>query len=400
MATGHAAALAIGTPPLAGLPPEGSGKPVRFASYDEGLTWFDNERQNLTAIQRSAAQAGLHRLVWQLAIVQAEFRIVRYQFDDFLAVQQLALAAARASCDQAAEALMLSELGSVYWRMDRLDEAEDSCLRALQIYRTVVDPTREGTTLVEYGAVQAQRGNNERGVALFTQALDLLQGEDARRPRARALQNRGVLQQRLGHLTHAVADTRQALAIYRSLDDRRGQAVAIGNLAWFHLVDADLDSAFDLYREQQHIALLLTDTFLHADALFGIGETHATAGRFEEARHAWQEALRLFEHINHPRAAQAQQRLDATEPQWTIPWTPTDWAAPGAMETPGTATAPQREAGKEHEGGADKANNPGTCPLSPADRPASDPKTECRRRSATTAALGAIPRLFPRVPGQ
>ncbi|MGN5382371.1 tetratricopeptide repeat protein [Streptomyces lasalocidi] len=239
--------------------------------------WFDSDRQNLTAIQESAARAGLHRLVWQLALIQREFHTIRHQFDDFLAVQQIAVVAAQASGDQSAEALMLSGLGSVYWKTDRLDEAEDSCLRALQIYRTVVDPSGEGLALVEYGAVQGQRGNNEGGVALFTQALDLLQGDDTRRARATALQNRGVLQQRLGNLAHAVADTRQALAIYRQLGDRRGEALAIGNLAWFHLVDADIDSAFDLYREQQRIALLLDDTFLQADALFGVGETHATA---------------------------------------------------------------------------------------------------------------------------
>ncbi|OIK02859.1 hypothetical protein BIV25_01255 [Streptomyces sp. MUSC 14] len=328
VATGYAAALAIGSPPLTGVPTEGPGRPTGFTSYDEGLMWFDSERQNLTAIQESAARAGLHRLVWQLALIQREFHTIRHQFDDFLAVQQIAVVAAQASGDQSAEALMLSGLGSVYWKTDRLDEAEDSCLRALQIYRTVVDPSGEGLALVEYGAVQGQRGNNEGGVALFTQALDLLQGDDTRRARATALQNRGVLQQRLGNLAHAVADTRQALAIYRQLGDRRGEALAIGNLAWFHLVDADIDSAFDLYREQQRIALLLDDTFLQADALFGVGETHATAGHFDEARHSWQDSLRLFEQIGHARAAAARRRLDVTEHAHPISWTPTDWAAP------------------------------------------------------------------------
>ncbi|MCO5974854.1 tetratricopeptide repeat protein [Actinoallomurus soli] len=328
VATGYAAALAIGTPPLSGFPPEEAARPMRFAGYDQGLTWFENERQNLAAIQNSAARAGLHRRVWQLASVQKEFCIVRNQFDDLLAAQQLAVVAAQAAGDQAAEALMLSGLGSVYWRMDRLDEAEDSCLRALEIYRTVVDPSGEGSALIDYGTVQCQRGNQEYSVALFTQALGLLHGEDTRRARATALLNRGVLQQRLGRLAQAFADTHQALAIYRQLAYRRGEVLAIGNLAWFHLVDTDLDSAFALYREQQHLALLLSDTFLQADALFGTGETHATAGHFDHARHAWQQALHLFEKLSHPRAAVAQQRLDTTENEWPIPWTPTDWAAP------------------------------------------------------------------------
>jgi tetratricopeptide (TPR) repeat protein len=328
VATGYAAALAIGTPPLTCVPPEEAGRPMRFAGYDQALTWFDDERHNLATIQDSAARAGLHRRVWQLASVQKEFCIVRQQFDDFLAVQQLAVVVARAAGDQAAEALMLSGLGSVYWRMGRLDEAEDNCLRALQIYRTVVDPSGEGSALIDYASVECQRGNHEHGVALLTQALDLLHGEDARRARAIALQNRGVLHLRLGNLAQAFADTHHALPIYRQLDDRRGEALAIGNLAWFHLVDTDLDRAFELYREQEHLALLTSDTFVQADALMGTGETHATAGHFDQARHAWQKALHLFEKISHPRATAAQQRLDATKNECPIPWTPTDWADP------------------------------------------------------------------------
>ncbi|WP_370155725.1 tetratricopeptide repeat protein [Streptacidiphilus sp. EB129] len=336
MATGHAAARAIGAPPLTGFLPEGSGGPICFASYEEGLTWFDQEWPNLTAIQGSAARAGLNRLTWQLALVQKEFRIVRYHLDGFPAVQQLAVTAAQACGDQAAQALMLAGLGSVYWRIDRLDEAEESCLRALQIYRTVViNPTGEGSALVDLGAVHTQRGNNERAVALFTQALDLLQDDDARRARATALQNRGVIQQRLGRLPHAFADTRQALAIYQQLSDRHRECLAVGNLAFFHLVDRDLDNALDLYGEQEHLALLLTDTLLQADALLGTGETHATAGHFDQARHAWQQALHLFQEISHPKAAEARQRLDTTEKEQPSTWTPTDWEDPRRHRKPG-----------------------------------------------------------------
>lgn len=340
VATGHAAALAIGTPPLTDVLSEQAARPIRFAGYDKGMAWFDNERQNLATIQDSAARAGLHHRVWQLASVQKEFCIVRHRFDDFVVLHQRAVAAARAAGDQAAEALMLSGLGSAYWRMNRLDEAEDSCLKALQIYRTVIDPSAEGMALIDYGAVQCQRGNHQHGVALVTRALDLLHGENVRRARATALLDRGVIHERLGQRAQSFADTRQALAIYRQLDDRRNEALAIGNLAWLHLVDADLDSAFDLYRQQHHLALLLADTFLQADALFGIGETHATAGDFDQARHAWQEAFHLFEEINCPSAAEAQQRLDATEHEWPTSWTPTDWADPDIFGKPANTTTP------------------------------------------------------------
>ncbi|MFC5183887.1 tetratricopeptide repeat protein [Actinomadura harenae] len=328
VATGHAAAQAIGAQPLPDLLPEQAAPSTPFAGYDQGLAWFDDERHNLSAIQDSADRAGLHPRVWQLAAIQNEYCIVRQQFNDFLPMQHLAVLAAQAAADPAAEALMLSSLGSFYWRMDRLEEAEDPCRRALEIYQTLPDIVGRARALVEYGTVRGQRGNHEHGVALLTQALDLCHGHHMRQDRARALLNRGLLQQRLGRLTEAFADTHQAIAIHRHSDDRRSEALAIGNLAFFHLIDADLDSAFGLYRQEHQLALSLSDTFLQADALLGIGETHATAGDFDQARQAWQQARHLFEQINHHRAAQVQQRLDAIENERPTSWTPTDWGDP------------------------------------------------------------------------
>lgn len=332
VATGHAAAVAINTPSPTLGPPDWSVQPEAFDSYEAGLTWFDRERENLTAIQMSAAKAGLHRRVWQIALVQKQFRVVRHHFDDYLALQQLAVEAAQACGDRAAEALMLSGVGRIHWATDRLDAAEDSYLRARQVYQAIGDRAGEGGALVDLVAVQASRGDYSQAVHLCTQALELLDSPQSLRPRATALLNRGVLHERLGHVAQAVTDTHEALAIYRRVDDRRSEALAIGNLAWYHLVDGDTESSIHLYRQQQDLGLHLADNFLQADSCMGIGEAHATAGHIGKARDVWQEALRLYREIRHPRAAAAQQRLDATTGEPATAWTPTDWSAPQGQD--------------------------------------------------------------------
>ncbi|SEO29507.1 tetratricopeptide repeat protein [Actinacidiphila rubida] len=328
---GHAAATAINTPALLRVLPDGPGERAQFGSYDEGLAWFDQEWQNITALQQAAAKAGLHRHTWQLALVQKQFRVVRNQFDDFLAVQKLAVEAAVASGDRAAEALMVTGLGGVYFRTDRLDDAERCLLEARRIYRAIGDPTGEGSALVDYGSVQTQRGNKDHAVSLYTRAIDLLQGPDGQRVLAIALMNRGVIHQRLGNLAQAVADTHLALSAFRQVQDHRNQAMAIGNLAWFHLLAANHRAALDLYRDQQQLADLLADNLLQANALMGTGETHAAAGQIDKARHAWQEAQLLYEEITHPWAAQARHRLDISRKDPTAPWTPTDWEDPESL---------------------------------------------------------------------
>ncbi|MEV6013883.1 tetratricopeptide repeat protein, partial [Streptomyces sp. NPDC051976] len=319
---GHAAATAINTPALPRVLPDGPGERALFGSYDEGLAWFDQEWQNITALQQAVADAGLHRHTWQLALMQKQFRVVRNQFDDFLAVQELAVEAAKASGDRAAEALMVNGLGGFYFRTNRLDDAERCLLEARRIYRAIGDPTGEGSALVDYGSVQTQRGNKDHAASLYTRAINLLQSPDGQRAQAIALMNRGTIHQRLGNLAQAVADTDRALVAFRQVQDHRHEAMAIGNLAWFHLLATNHRAALDLYREQQQLAYLLADILLQANALMGTGETHAAAGQIKKARHAWQEAQLLYEGIKHPWAAQAQHRLDISRKDPTATWTP------------------------------------------------------------------------------
>ena len=309
VATGYAAAVAIGTRQLDLITPETADHKPRFDTYDDGLAWFDQEQRNLAALQQAAAEAGLHRAVWQLALLQKHHCVVRYRHAEFLPAARQALEAAHASGDQRAEALLLSGLGSNYWSLNRLDEAADCYLRVRRLHRAVGNLTGEAEAVVDYGVIQYQRGETHAAVDLFTQALALLHGPEARRSRATALMNRGVMQSSLGRLTEAIADSREALTIFRQLDDLRSQALALGNLADFHHQEEDVATARDLYREQLELGRLLSDAFIQGEAHSGIGIVHAAAGHTGQAREAWLQALRLYEQIDHPRAAEARERL-------------------------------------------------------------------------------------------
>ncbi|MEV6012711.1 hypothetical protein AB0M29_38750 [Streptomyces sp. NPDC051976] len=118
--------------------------------------------------------------------------------------------------------------------------------------------------------------------------------------------------------------------------------MAIGSLAWYHLLATNHRAALDLYREEQQLAILLADILLQANALMGTGETHAAAGQIEKARHAWQEAQLLYEEIKHPWAAQAHHRLDISRKDPTATWTPTDWEDPETMPPQPPETSPTR----------------------------------------------------------
>ncbi|GAB2736585.1 tetratricopeptide repeat protein [Kitasatospora kifunensis] len=316
MASGYAAATTIGTPNLTGVARAQAAESARvFEDYDDALTWFDEERHNLAAVQQAAAEVGLHQHVWQLAEAQKHFFVVRRHIDDFLAAQQLALTAARADGDRETEALMLSSLGGVYWMAGRLDESEDCCLQVRHLYRALGDVEGEATALIAHGVVLNHRGHPERCVDFTTQALDLLDGPHTLQLRAKALMNRAVVyksdayKSEPGPRPQGIADLREALTIFRQVGDRHSEAFAPGNLADFHLLDTDLDAALDLYREQQALARELADVYIEAEALRGSGDAHAAAHRAAQARQAWTEALALYEQIDHPKVTETRKRL-------------------------------------------------------------------------------------------
>jgi tetratricopeptide (TPR) repeat protein len=309
--TGYAAAVAIDTRLLEIIAPEAADPRIRFDGYDDALDWLDREQQNLAALQRAAAAAGLHRFAWQIALVQKQHVVVRYRFAGFLGLQQQAVESARECGDRHAQALLLSGLAANHWKLGDIDQAEDCYVAVGRLYHDMGDAAGEGAAMLDRGGIQYTRGDLNGAAELFTQSLELLQGEDARRTRAMALMNRGQTRRELGQPREALADSNAALELFQAVDDRRGQALVLGNLAEFQLHDGHLDAALDLYHQEQEIGRSISDAHLQGQALEGIGDAHAAAGRFDAAGKAWSEALLLFEQIDHPQATVLRRRLDS-----------------------------------------------------------------------------------------
>jgi hypothetical protein len=137
--TAHSAAAAIGTADLPVLAPAPGVAPPAFASYAEGLRWLDQERENLSAVLHASAGAGRHETVWQLAAVQRLFLLLRRHLDDFTVSYRLALSAARALGDRAAEDRILADLGIAAAQLGRLGEAESRLRLSVELYRGLRD---------------------------------------------------------------------------------------------------------------------------------------------------------------------------------------------------------------------------------------------------------------------
>jgi tetratricopeptide (TPR) repeat protein len=108
-----------------------------FATRAEAVAWFDVGRPCLVAAIHYVADHGFHPITWQLADALSYFFDLRKHWADWLAVDEVGLAAARQTGNRQAEVWMLCDLGSAYCDLRRFDEAIDCHQQSLVICHEV-----------------------------------------------------------------------------------------------------------------------------------------------------------------------------------------------------------------------------------------------------------------------
>ncbi|MEU7039266.1 tetratricopeptide repeat protein [Streptomyces sp. NPDC046237] len=144
-----------------------------------------------------------------------------------LETHRRALAYARARGDRAAEAALLGDVGSLYRRLGRSEEAVAACREAVDVFRALGDP----------GALASARGNLGsalRDAGRPTEAIRILRGAADRHRALGDAGNNGIA---LANLARALLDAdrpqegeaaaRQAVECYRAIDDRHRESEAL-----------------------------------------------------------------------------------------------------------------------------------------------------------------------------
>ncbi|MDX6320155.1 MAG: hypothetical protein QOF52_13, partial [Propionibacteriaceae bacterium] len=106
----------------------------------------------------------------------------------------------------------------------------------------------------------------------------------------------------------------QAVALMHQLGDRHGEAGAWDSVAFARHHLGAYRSAIDGYERALTGYRALGDRLSQAAVLIHLGDTQDATGEVNSARDAWQEALRIFEDLGQPDAAEARMRLERTEP--------------------------------------------------------------------------------------
>jgi DNA-binding SARP family transcriptional activator len=290
-------------------PPRPGVAPEPLADQPQAVAWFEQEHQVLLAATTLAAGSGFDTHAWQLPSAMDYFLWPRGHWQEWVATQRTALAAATRLGDAAAQALCSRRLAAACTYCGDLDEA---------------------------------RGH-------FAASLRLYQGLGDRLGEARIHQNLTVLGERQGRYADALGHSEQAVLLYRSIGDRTGEASAVNCVGWCHALLGDYQQARAFCRQaltlaaqagypmlephvwdslgyaEHHLGNLaeaaacyqralsqfrdIGDRFNQADVLTHLGDTHHADGKLTQAREAWQQALDILEDMQHPDSEKVRTKL-------------------------------------------------------------------------------------------
>ena len=310
--TGHAAAVALNPhrDSIALTPRQHGATPEEIGDHEQALSWFAAEHPVLLAIIDCAAAAGFDTYTWQLAWTLPTFLDRRGHWQDQVATQHAALAAAQRLSDVHAQAIAHRLLAHAYTRLGLLDDARADLQHALSLSIQAGDQTGQGHA--HYNLAQMW-GRSERPAMALKHSLEALKSYKAAGHldgQASALNSTGWYQIQLGNHEQALTCCRQALTLYQQLNDRYGQGHTWDTLGYAHHGLGHHAQAIDCYQASLSLFRDLHDHYDEGEVLHHLGDAYQAVSNIHAARSAWQQALAIFNNLKHHDAGQVKAKLD------------------------------------------------------------------------------------------
>jgi len=192
---------------------------------------------------------------------------------------------------------ILNELGSVYRRISRLDEALDLHEQALGLLKNFNDEEELTTTYVYLGIISDIMGNYDKALSYHQKALELNKKQNDIRGIAGAIHNIGILYQKLEKYPKALDYFKQALKYWEQLNNQSGLASTYNSLGGVSELTNNPKEALKYYK----LALELWEKSGSKNsisiALHNIGSVYETLAHYDEAIKYIQQAIDIREKI-------------------------------------------------------------------------------------------------------
>ena len=270
--------------------------PQTFVAPDDALAWLDTERATLVALVVHATDGEPSADCWQLADALRRYFYVQGLPVEWLATGKAGLAVAQRIGDEVGEVAMLSSLGTLYWAIGRHRVAVDYYLRTFPIQeRGATAPAANAAVLSNVGTVYIDLGELEQAAHYLERALVITREIGASQQEGIALLNLGGVYLLLGQLDRATASFEGSLEVGNRLDAWMTQANSYRALGEVHLLQGHPDRAAALF---DRAGVLYSQAAARSFANLpheGLAQAHTMRGWCAEAVEEARKALELAE---------------------------------------------------------------------------------------------------------
>jgi DNA-binding SARP family transcriptional activator len=282
--------------------PEPAWEPRVFATAAEALGWFNQERVNLVAATRQAAEHRLHDIAWELPVAATVYFSRHGWRAEWITTHRIGLASARELGDRAAEAWVLNNLGMVFSQ-----QGDDSAIgyyeQAMAVRRDTGDRTGQAQAAVNLAFHYRRQGRYEEAVAALLEVLELQVGH--RVGESIALCELGEAYLELGRYDEAATRSQQALTLAREVGAGRIEGYALYNLGRVELNRGLFGKGAELLEQALGMHRAAGDRMGEAQDLQYMGSALASDGRLADASDVWARSRIIFETLGeHARAAE------------------------------------------------------------------------------------------------
>ncbi|WP_422770519.1 AfsR/SARP family transcriptional regulator [Plantactinospora sp. WMMC1484] len=296
--------------PIDPVPPLPAQPRGPATEHDTALAWFTAERRVLLRLVVQAAETGFEAYAWQIAWTLNTFLAPSGLWQEQLATQQVALAAAEKIDDVAGQAATNRLLARAFTRLGQHDTAEFRLRRALELHERLGDPTGQAQTLHNYCELCYLRGRPDEALAHGREALRLYRLAGNSAGEARTLNAIGWLYASRGDYPQAIASCTEALARQQRSGDRNGQAATLDSLGFAYDRLGEHDRALSCYEQAIRLFRDSADRYHEAETLIRLGETRESIADLPGAATAWRRAAQIYDELGDQAAEDARSRLE------------------------------------------------------------------------------------------
>jgi len=257
----------------------------------QAAAWLETERANLHAATAHAAATARFQHAMLIPAAMHDFLHAEGHWDQELALDRLALAAARRAGDRPGQARALLVLSDPQYYTNDRAAAVDAMRQALALYRDLGDQLGQASALNGLGSMYRHSCDYRPAAACCQQALELFRALGNRRGQAHALVQLGALQRLTGDYRDAAATLHQALELSRDLGDPSCQAGGLAELNIVQRLTGDYPAAAATLAQAQAVNRDLGDRYQQADLMSELGTLQRLTGDYRAAIASQQQAL-------------------------------------------------------------------------------------------------------------